>query len=91
MVVKEIRRRYETLRADTGAESYQKELLCQRAIFIAVQLETMECMAAETGQFEAGVYSNMTNTLLGLLKALGLERHVVEAIDLKTYMAERTK
>lgn len=88
-IAKEIRRRYETLRDDTGAESYQKDMLCQRAVFIGVQLETMECEAAETGKFDPGVYTQMTNSLLGLLKALGLERAIKDSGDLRTYIAER--
>jgi hypothetical protein len=90
-VVKEIRRRYEELKAHAGVESYQKDVLCQRAVFIGVQLETMECVATDSGKFDAGVYTQMTNTLLGLLKALGLERNLKQVVDLKTYMKGRNK
>ena len=87
-ITKEIKRRYETLVEDTGADSYQQEMLCQRAIFVGVQLETMECMAAESGKFDPGIYTQMTNSLLGLLKALGLDRKIKDAASLKTYMEE---
>lgn len=87
-IAKEIRRRYETLRNDVGSDSYQKELLCQRAVFVGVQLETMECEATESGKFDPGVYTQMTNTLLGLLKALGLDRHVKDVTSLKSYIEE---
>src|SRR5688572_3497154 len=53
-LVKEVRRRYEQLKEDTGTDTYQKDLLCQRAIFIAIQLETMEVQAMETGKLDVG-------------------------------------
>ena len=85
-VIKEIRRRYEFLKEDSQADSYQKDLLCQRAIFISVQLETMERMATETGKFRAGVYTQMVNALTGLLKSLGLERKIKQAVNLREYV-----
>jgi hypothetical protein len=88
-IIKEIRRRYLTLKEDTQSNSYQKDLLCQRAIFISVQLETMERVAAEKGKFNAGVYTQMVNALVGLLKSLGLERRAKKVVNLKTYIKER--
>jgi hypothetical protein len=88
-IIKEIKRRYRVLVEDAGADSYQKEVLCERAVFLAVRLETMERMAAETGEFDAGIYTNMTNTLIGLLKALGLEKQFKKTVDLKSYVKDR--
>lgn len=89
-IAKEIRRRYEVLRADAGGDlSTQRDMLCQRAVFIGVCLETLETEAAETGEFDAGVYTQMSNALLGLLKALGLDRQVKKATDLRAYLEER--
>jgi hypothetical protein len=85
-VIKEIRHRYEVLKGDTLADSYQKDLLCQRATFIAIQLETMERVAAEKGQFNAGTYTQMVNALIGLLKSLGLERRAKKVVNLKAYV-----
>jgi hypothetical protein len=34
VIVREIKRRYETLKRNCGADSIQKDLLCQRATFI---------------------------------------------------------
>lgn len=87
-IAKEIRRRYDELKRDTGADSYQKDLLVQRTVFVALQLETMETRAAETGQFDPGVYTQMVNALSGLLSKLGLERRAVQAMTLQTYVAE---
>lgn len=88
-IAKEIRRRYDMLREDTAADSYQKDILCQRAVFISVQLETMEIEATESGRFDPGVYTQMTNALLGLLKSLKLDRKVKDVADLKAYMEGR--
>lgn len=88
-IVKEIRRRYEILKQDAGVESYQKDLLCQRAIFIGVQLETMECIAAAEGKFDPGCYTQMVNALSGLLSKLGLERQFPNRKSLKAYVQER--
>lgn len=84
---KEIRRRLDTLKADAGVDSAQKEILAQRAIFIALDLESMEIAAAETGEFDRGVYTQMVNSLSGLLSKLGLNRVKVKAADLKSYVA----
>lgn len=86
-IVKEIRTRYDAMKTDAGADSCQKDLLVQRAVFISVQLETMECMAAENGKFDPGVYTQMTNTLMGILKTLGLEKRIKEVTNLRAYVA----
>ncbi len=86
-LVKEIKRRYEELKEHCDADSHQKDLLCQRAVFVGVQLETMEITAADTGEFDPGVYAQMCNSLLGLLKTLGLERKMPKkTMDLKSYV-----
>ncbi len=89
--VREIQKRYEQLKEDTGVDNTQRELLCQRAAFIAIRLETMEVEAVQEGRFDPGVYSNLNNTLLGLLKALGLEKKSqARTVDLKAYVKERS-
>ncbi len=89
-IAKEIRRRYQTLKQDTGSsKSQQRDMLCQRAVFMGVCLETMEVEAVRTGNYDAGVYTQMSNALLGLLKALGLDRPNRSAEDFQTYLAER--
>jgi len=85
-VIKELRRRYAELIADTGADSFQKRLLCQRAIFLAVQIETMEITAAEDGTFEAGVYTQAVNALSGLLSKLGLDKRQTTGPTLDAYV-----
>lgn len=88
-IAQTIRERYELLKADAGATSTQRDILCQRAVFMCVCLETMECEALATGKFDAGVHTQMSNALLGLLKALGLDRRVKKVGDLGDYIRER--
>lgn len=89
-LVREIRRRVELLRQHTNADSYQKELLCERAIFLACQLETMEIDATTKGELDMGAWVQGCNALNGILKALGLEKaKLAEITDLKAYLKER--
>lgn len=85
-VARTVREMVARLRADAGADSYQKDLLIQRAVFISLQLETAEITAARSGDFDAGVYTQQVNSLLGLLKALGLEKKA-RKVGVKDYLA----
>lgn len=87
-VVRQVEERVEALVADCGADSTQRRLLAERAAFIAIQLETAERGAIETGKLDAGSYVQACNALLGLLKALGLEKRVA-AQGLKAYVEGR--
>jgi hypothetical protein len=87
-VIKLIRQRYENLKDDTGADTLQKDLLCQRATFISLQLETMEIDATNGDPFDAGVYGQLTNSLIAILKSLGLERKT-KVQSLRAYVTNR--
>ncbi|MHC1769015.1 MAG: hypothetical protein AB9869_32815 [Verrucomicrobiia bacterium] len=87
-VVKVIKQRYSELREATGADSMQRDLLCQRASFLTLRLEAMEVDAIQGGPFDSGVYVQALNSLLGLLKVLGLDRTVKSVTDLRTYLKE---
>ncbi|MEQ8791772.1 MAG: hypothetical protein RIC55_36250 [Pirellulaceae bacterium] len=82
-IVRVIRERFDRLMQDTGADSYQKELLVQEAIFVAIQLETLRVKAAESGELDAGSYTQLVNCLQGLLNKLGLDRRMHEVVTLQ--------
>jgi hypothetical protein len=87
--VKRIKRRLQALREDAQADSVQKEMLCQRATFLALQLEAMERKAAEGETISSGVYNQGCNALLGLLRALGLaSAKKSKRTSLKDYLQE---
>jgi len=90
-VVRLIKRRYEQLKRDTGVDSVQKDLLCQRAAFLSSILETQEVEAAEGEGLDIGSYTQATNALSGLLLRLGLDKKVKNVTDLSTYLEERKK
>ena len=86
-VVRQILNRYENLKRDAGGEnSTQRDLLIQRACFLSCILESQEIEAAEGGHFEIGSYTQGCNALLGLLRALGLEKQAKDVLDLDTYV-----
>lgn len=88
-VIKEIRERLNALVADTAAESVQQLMLCRRATFLAVQLETMETNALEGKAFDSGKYTVLANSLLGILKSLGLDKKFKQTKDLKSYLEDK--
>lgn len=84
--VREVIARYKTLAQDAGAdESAQRDVLVQRLVFLSVLVETMETEYHKTSQLDHGKYSALSNSLLGLVKALGLERRA-KRVDLGTYL-----
>lgn len=87
-VYKEIQGRYVELVEDTGSKSAQKLILCQRAVFIAIQLETMEVEAATNGKFDFGVYTQGVNALSGLLSKLGLEKQAKDVQTVASYVSK---
>jgi hypothetical protein len=89
-LVREIESRVERMKADSGSESYAKEILCERAIFILSLLETQERDAFEgVKALDIGSYIQSCNGLLGILKSLGLERKAKKIGNLAKYIEER--
>ena len=91
LVVKEIKHRVARLQEEAGADSYQKQMLCQIAVFIQIQLESMGVQSVLTGELERGIYTQMANSLSGLLSKLGLKRHEEEMGGVNAYLAEKAK
>jgi hypothetical protein len=90
-VIRGLHQRIERLKKETGADSYQKELLVERAVFITAQLETNEVMALEGEKpLDVGSHIQATNCLIGLLKSLGLERKAKRVTSLKEYVKSHT-
>jgi hypothetical protein len=83
-----LRRMHKRLVADAGIDSTMKEIIAQRAAFLALQLETMECRALESGKIDPGVHTQMCNSLSGMLRSLGLEKKVKKSGGLRAYVAK---
>lgn len=89
-VVKLIKKRIRELNDDTGADCAQKRMLVRRAVFICIQLETMESEAIENGSIDFGPYVQAVNSLKGILNDLGIEKHATEELnDLSAYLKGR--
>ncbi len=87
-VMKELRRRVDLLVADTGADCYQRKVLCERAAFLTLQCETMEATVVDGEPIEEGQYTQKVNALCGLLQRLGLTK-AQTMDDLSEYLKER--
>ena len=86
MAIKRIRQRYEELATDAGVDSVQKEILAQRAVFRELQIAKMELAVVEGEDVELGTLTQMTNSLKGLLRDLGLDRQQAQVLDLDEYV-----
>jgi hypothetical protein len=92
LTVRRIKKRLAALRKDAHVESVQQEMIAQRAVFLALQCESMERRAAEGVPIEAGVYAQACNSLLGLLRNLGLSsKHAAKRRSLRDIVAEHDK
>lgn len=88
-LVRAIESRVERLKQDANADSYQKEVLAERAVFLISLLETAERDAVEgVKALDTGAYVQAVNSLIGVLRALGLDRKV-KAIGLAGYVEGR--
>lgn len=89
-IIKELRRRVARLKNDTGVQSYQKEILAERAIFMLARIESLEAELAESGKFNEGSYVCLVNSMIGILKSLGLDKaRDANEVDLQTFLAEK--
>jgi hypothetical protein len=85
--VRLVRQRCERLKSHAGGdECVQRDLLCQRAAFLSIILETFEVEAAEGKGMDLAVYTQAVNSLQGLLKTLGLEKRIKSTHDLRSYL-----
>ena len=85
-VIKEIKKRLERLKQDCGCDSFQKEILCERAVFLSTLLQTQEIAGYESKPLDQGSYVQTCNGLLGILKALGLNKAAAKIGGLREYV-----
>ncbi len=89
--IKTIRARVQLLKEHCGADSVQKNLLCERVAFISTVLETKEVHCVETGEMDLGSYIQATNSLVGLLRILGLNKAIKNITNLESYLEQKRK
>ena len=89
-VVKEIKRRHAQLVQDTAADSFQKIALAERASFLLVWMESQEREAIACGEFvNLGTYLQALNTLLGLMRTLGLAKQARDCGTLENHLRKK--
>jgi hypothetical protein len=86
-LIREIESRVERLKTECDADSYSRQILCERAVFLTAMLETNERDAVEgIKTLDTGQYVQAINSLIGVLKALGLERRAKKLGSLAAYV-----
>lgn len=76
-----INQRYHHLTTDLGGDdnlSFQQRSLCKRALWLEALIEQQESALSRGEDIDPGRLTNTTNTLIGLYKALGLQRQTRE-------------
>ena len=80
------------LESDLGghdALSYQQRSLAKRVIWMEAVIEQQEAAIARGEEVDQGKLTQAVNSLIGLLKTLGLERKAKEVPDLASYLKQR--
>ena len=93
-VARAIRDRLADLQADLGgpeAMSYQMRSLSKRAIWMEAVIEQQEIALSKGEEIDQGKLTQAVNSLIGLLKTLGLERKARDVPDLATYLAAKQR
>jgi hypothetical protein len=92
-IARVIRDRLEDLQTDLGGRdslSYQQRSLTKRAIWMEAIIEQQEIALSRGEDVDQGKLTQAVNSLIGLLKTLGLERKAREVPSLRDYMEARS-
>jgi hypothetical protein len=87
-----VQSRLAELQADLGglhALSYQERSLTRRAVWLEALIESREAALARGEEIEEGVHTQSINALMGVWKALGLQRRSRDVTDLATYLRSK--
>ncbi|MGJ7456961.1 hypothetical protein [Halomonas sp. RA08-2] len=86
------RARYAALTDDLGGHerlSYQRRSLARRAVWLEAVIEVQEAALARGEDVDQGRMTQAINSLLGVLKTLGLDRVAQEVPDLQSFLKAR--
>jgi hypothetical protein len=87
-----VNQRYQDLTADLGGNenlSYQKRSLCKQVVWMEAIIEQQHAALSRGEETDQGKLTQATNTLIGLLKTVGLERVARDAVSLNEYLARK--
>jgi len=90
---KQVKQRYRQFKRESGSTSLAQDLLCRRAAFLSVMVESLEVEALTGKKFHSGNLLQAGKTLFAILKALGLENTaaVPRKSALRKYLADKQK
>lgn len=84
--------RFHSLTQDLGGKdrlSYQRLSLCKRIVYMECIIEQQEAGLSRGEEVDQGRLTQAVNTLIGLLKTVGLDRQAKDVPDLATFMKQR--
>ena len=91
-LAKVVQSRLAELQADLGglqSLSYQERSLTRRAVWLEALIESREAALARGEEIEEGAHVQSVNALMGVWKALGLQRRAKDVTDLATYLRSK--
>lgn len=91
-VARTLRTRLAELHRDLGgyeALSYQERSLCRRCVFLEAVIESHEIGLALGEPMALGQWVHAVNSLLGVLRLLGLKRRVQQLPTLEAYLSTK--
>jgi len=69
--------------------SYQRRSLCKRIVYMECLVEQQEAALSRGEEVDQGRLTQAVNTLIGLLKTVGLDRVARDTPDLATFLKQR--
>ena len=87
-----VNQRYSDLTTDLGGAdrlSYQRRSLAKRIVWMECVIEQQEAALARGDDVDMGRMTQSVNTLIGLLKTVGLDRSARDVPDLQSYLKRR--
>ena len=91
-LAKVVQSRLAELQADLGglhSLSYQERSLTRRAVWLEALIESREAALARGEEIEEGAHVQSVNALMGVWKALGLQRRAKDVTDLQAYLRSK--
>lgn len=88
-IKKRIRKLYRQLKEESGADTLAKDILCQRAAFLIISMQTAEVNAIESGELDEAVAAKQAANLVNILTKLGLDNQAKpRGTSLKQYVTK---
>lgn len=87
-----VNQRYQDLTSDLGGNdslSYQRRSLCKQVVWMEAIIEQQHAALSRGEEIDQGKLTQAVNTLIGLLKTIGLDRAARDVPDIQSYLRNR--